>query len=71
MKTRQIQRNSMRRIAELRGYKPSKYVHDTWERLQISLLGGGKKGVKRRCINQAKGTKPKRLWRMRVQAAVQ
>ena len=71
MTSRKIRRNGMRKIAEMRGFTPSKYVHDTWEKFQISLLGGGKEGVIRRCIKQAKGTKPKRTWRMRVQAAVE
>lgn len=71
MNSRKIKRNGMRKIAELRGFKPSKYVHDTWEKLQISLLGGGEKGIKKRLINQAKGTKPKRLWRTRIQAVVE
>lgn len=70
MKTRQIMRNGMRRYAELNSFKPSKYVHDTWERFQIKLLGGGKKGVKIRAINQAKGTRPKKNWRGNIEDAV-
>ena len=71
MSTRKILRNGMRRYAELNGYTPSKYIRNTWERFQIALLGGGKKGIKRRAINQAKGSSPKRNWRMRIQAAVE
>lgn len=70
MSTRKIMRNGMRRYAELNGFKPSKYVHSAWERFQIALLGGGKKGVTRRCINQAKGTRPKKNWRGNIEGAV-
>lgn len=73
--SRKIIRNSMRQEAELRSYKPSKFVHAMWEQLQIRLLGNGKpdnkKGIKRRLINEAKGTKPKKNWRMRIQAVVE
>lgn len=71
MNSRKIRRNGMRKIAEFRGFKPSKYVHDTWEKFQISLLGGGEKGVKRRAINQAKGSRLKKNWRTNIEAAVQ
>ena len=69
--SRKITRNGMRREAELRGYRPSAFVHTMWERLQIALLGGGDKGVKRRVINQAKGSRLKKNWRMNIEAAVQ
>lgn len=70
MSIRKIIRNGMRRYAELNGHTPSKFVHDTWEKFQIDILGGGKTGVKRRCINQAKGTRKKRNWRGNIEAAV-
>ena len=70
MNSRKIMRNGMRKIAELRGFKPSKYVHETWEKFQISLFGGGDKGVKMRAINQAKGTHHKKNWRTRVESAI-
>ena len=76
--SRKIMRNGMRREAELRGYKPSVFVHKMWEELQIALLGKtalGKKdkkvGIKRRIINQEKGTHPKRTWRNRIVSSVE
>ena len=71
MSTRKIIRNGMRRAAERAGYRPSAAVHKMFEEFQIEKLGGGKKGVKRRAINQAKGTHLKRTWHMRIQAAVE
>lgn len=68
--SRKITRNGMRREAELRGYKPSKFVHEMWEKLQIAILGGGKKGVDKRIVNQEKGTHPKRTWRMRIKTSL-
>ena len=52
MKTRQIIRNGMRKEAEFRGYRPSKFIQTMWEKLQIALLGGGSKGINRRLVNQ-------------------
>ena len=71
--SRKIMRNGMRREAELRGYKPSVFVHKMWEEFQIALLGDGKKkvGIKRRIINQEKGTHPKRTWRNRIVSSVE
>lgn len=68
--SRKIIRNGMRRAAERGGFRPSKAIREMFNQFQIDKLGGGEKGVKGRSINQAKGTHPKRTWRMRIQAAI-
>ena len=58
MSTRKIIRNGMRKFG-------TKYLSAEWNAYQIKKVGST-----RRLINQAKGTKPKRLWRFRVEAAL-
>lgn len=63
MSTRKIIRNKIRRQAELLGVKPSKLVHNGFDRLQIK-----KYGATVRAINQAKGTHKRRTWKLRIAA---
>jgi hypothetical protein len=58
MSTRKIIRNGLRRFG-------TKYLSAEWNAFQIKKVG-----VTRRQINQAKGTKPKHLWRSRIEAAL-
>lgn len=58
MSTRKILRNNMRRFG-------TKYLSAEWNAYQIKKVG-----ATRRQINQAKGTKPKRLWRTRIEAVL-
>ena len=55
---RKYKRAILRAIAERKGVKPSDYVAETWDKLQI-----GKVGWPTRRRNQRHGTKPKRKWR--------
>ncbi len=54
-------RKILRAEAKRKGFRPSKWVHLEWQRLQVK-----KCGAKRREINQAKGTQPKSKWRNRI-----
>ena len=58
MSTRKIIRNSMRKFG-------TKFLSAEWNAYQIKKVG-----ATRRQINQAKGTKPKRLWRSRIEAVL-
>ena len=58
---RKHQREILRRQAERKGVKASRYVREAWDRLQHKKLGDAE-----RLHNVAHGTKPKRLWRSRV-----
>lgn len=49
--------------AEKEGIKSSRYVHDTFEKMQIKKYGATK-----RSINKAKGTAPRRKWKNRIEA---
>lgn len=58
---RKHQREILRRQAERKGVKASRFVHEKWDKLQRKKLG-----VSARRHNIAHGTKPKRLWRSRI-----
>lgn len=62
---RKIIRSILRSSAEEYGVKPSKYVHKQFENRQVK-----KYGLKRREINKAKGTHPKRTWKNRINVRV-
>lgn len=59
--TRKIERNKLRREGEFRGVNASKFVSRMFDRYQIKKYGDTV-----RTINQAKGTKPRRVWRTRI-----
>ena len=59
IKTRKIIRNGMRREGG------SKYLHSAFEQHQNKSVG-----VKKRTINEAKGTHKKRTWRARIATAL-
>lgn len=65
MSDRKFARGAMRAYARKHGIKESKYVHVMFDRLQVKTWG--KTGRK---IHQAIGTKPKRLWRLRISDAL-
>ena len=52
---RRLKRSILRHRAERRGVKPSRYVHDVWDRIQIRKVGANL-----RAHNKQYGTKPKR-----------
>lgn len=54
-------RNMMRHEAERTGKRASEFVHAAWENRQIARVGW-----KRRMMNIAKGTAPKRKWAARI-----
>ena len=58
MSTRKILRNGMRKFG-------TKYLSAEWHAYQVKKVG-----ATRRDINVAKGTKPKRLWRTRIEAVL-
>lgn len=58
-------RYMMRREAEWKGKKPSKSVNAAWNTRQIARVGR-----KRRMMNIAKGTAPKRKWAARIAEVV-
>ena len=62
---RTFQREMLRREAMRNGSKPSRYVRDVWDSVQSAKYG--KIG---RLINQAKGAKPKRLWKNRIESVL-
>ena len=64
--TRKIERNKLRREAELRGVNASRFVARMFDRYQIKKYGDTV-----RTINQAKGTKPRRVWRERIAGALE
>ena len=61
MSDRKFIRGAMRAYARKHGIKESKYIRTMFDRLQVN-----KYGATRRKINQAKASKPKRVWRMRI-----
>lgn len=61
MSMRKYIRAKLRGQAERMRAKPSKWVKSEFERHQIE-----KYGVERREINKAKGTHPKRRWKLRI-----
>ena len=62
---RKFIRNTMRHAAEKKGVKASKWVRNEWDRYQRKKVGG-----KKRAINKAKGTLPRRKWRMWIKLAL-
>lgn len=64
--SRKVIRNRFRREAELRGVNASRYVARMFDRYQIKKYGDTV-----RTINQAKGTKPRRVWRERIAGALE
>lgn len=58
---RKHQREILRRQAERKGVKASRYVREEWDKIQRKKLGASA-----RLRNIAHGTKPKRLWRSRI-----
>jgi hypothetical protein len=58
-------RYRLRIAAQKAGVKPSKHVHFAWDEIQTRKVGSTV-----RQINQAKGTKPKRLWKSRILAVM-
>lgn len=65
MSTRKILRNSMRRTAELKGYRSSAYVRSTWNYFQQKTVGSAA-----RLIHQAIGSKKRRTHRERILSAL-
>lgn len=65
MSKRKHIRAILRGEAEKIGAKPSKYVNKEFDRRQIKKYGAAV-----REINKAKGTHPKRRWRVRVETAI-
>ena len=65
MSTRKYVRGMLRREAERKKTKPSKWVNREFDRIQIK-----KYGIERREINKAKGTHKKSSWRVRCELAV-
>ena len=59
-------RYRLRVAAQKANVKPSKHVAYGWDEIQTARYG-----YTRRMINRAKGTKPKRMWRSRIQAVVE
>lgn len=65
MSARKVIRNGYRSEAEFRGVNASRFVAQMFDRRQIK-----KYGATVRIINQAKGTKPRRVWRERILGAL-
>lgn len=65
MSDRKFIRGAMRAYARRNGIKESSYVSTMFNRLQIQRYG-----ATRRKINQAKGTKPRRLWAFNIKSAL-
>lgn len=63
--TRKLIRNQFRAEAEAHSYKASKWVHNAWD-----LYSRQKLGATARMKNVARGTKPKKLWKYRIQAVL-
>ena len=55
---RKYKRYAMRRYAERKGIKASRYISVTWDTLQIRRVGWSA-----RRMNQRHGTKPRWKWR--------
>ena len=58
---RKSRRHMIRVAAARSGLKPSKAVRRLFDEYQV-----GKYGENRRRINQAKGTHPRRTWKLRI-----
>ena len=66
MSDRKFIRGAMRAYARKHGIKESKYIRTMFDRLQAN-----KYGETRRKINQAKASKPKRVWSMRIASVLE
>lgn len=66
MSTRKYVRGMLRREAERKKIKPSKWVNHEFDRLQIK-----KYGIEQREINKEKGTNKKSTWRQRITFAIE
>lgn len=64
MSTRKYIRGMLRREAERKKIKPSRWIKREFNRIQIK-----KYGAKIRKINKEKGTHKKRTWRARIAGA--
>ena len=62
---RTFMREMFRRQAYKDGVKPSKRVRDEWNDYETAKFG-----LTGRIVHQACGTKPKRLWKSRIQSAL-
>ena len=62
---RKFIRNKMRHAAEKKGVKASIWVRHEWDRYQQKKVGAMK-----RSINKAKGTLPRRKWKMSIKMAL-
>lgn len=58
-------RNALRVKAERMGVKASRYVSEGYDRYAVN-----KYGKTRRRINQAKGTRRRKTWRLRIASVV-
>lgn len=65
MSTRKYVRGMLRREAERKKIKPSKWVNREFDRIQIK-----KYGIEQRELNKAKGTHKKSSWRTRFELAI-
>lgn len=65
MSDRKFIRGAMRAYARRNGIEESSYVSTMFNRLQIQRYG-----ATCRKINQAKGTKPRRLWSFNIKSAL-
>lgn len=66
MSTRKYVRGMLRREAERKKIKSSKWVNREFDRLQIK-----KYGIAQREINKAKGTSKKSTWRTKIAFAIE
>lgn len=65
MSMRKYVRGMLRREAERKKIKPSKWVNREFDRIQIK-----KHGIEQREINKAKGTHKKSSWKTRIELAI-
>lgn len=65
MSMRKYVRGMLRREAERKKIKPSKWVNREFDRIQIK-----KYGIEQREINKAKGTHKKSSWKTRIELAI-
>ena len=66
MSDRKFVRNALRLKARHLGVKESAYVRKSWNDIQIDKFG-----ATARKIHQAIGTAPRRLWKFRIQSAIE
>lgn len=65
LSTRKIERNKLRRVAEINGVKASRYVNREFDRKQTEKYGAAV-----RTVNCAKGTHKRSKWRERISAVM-